>query len=206
MTHDLATTSVVLGYIGLLTFVLWFLVTRPGLPLKEKISSLLQLLAVYTFILGLLSASGVFSAFGSMQRDLISADPLLFLRGNFAIFTVLFGAAAVALDPNTQSWVSILVTLVLSLFLFFYAVIHFFVIVPLGYFAYLISSVPVDAVLNAHSEVQITIGSESVSIKSMVLKNETAIRNFAVGIPASMVSLLLKIWSLLRSEQPHTGG
>jgi hypothetical protein len=121
------------------------------------------------------------------------------------MFAGIFGAMAVALDPSTQSvhvWIALPVLLVLGLLLFVYAVVHFFVIVPLAYFAYLITSVPVDAILNARSDVEIAIGTESVRIKALVLKNEAAIRNFAVGIPAFVVSLLLKIWPLVRRERP----
>jgi hypothetical protein len=200
----LVSILVVLGYIGLLAFVLWFLAIRPRLPLKDKISVLLQLLAGYTFILGLLSASGVFTFFGSLQLELTSPDALLFLRANLLMFAGIFGAMTVALDPSTLSvhpWIAPPVLLVLTLLLFGYALIHFFVIVPLAYFAYLITSVPVDAILNAPSDVEIAIGTESVRIKALVLKNEAAIRNFAVGIPAFTVSFLLKIWPLVRRER-----
>jgi hypothetical protein len=195
---------VVLGYIGLLGFVLWFFATRRRLPLRDKISGLLQLLAVYTFVMGLLSASGVFTIFGSLQRELTSSDPLVFLRANLMMFTGLFSAMAVAMDPNTLSgraWIALPLSVALTILLFVYALIHFLVIVPIAYFAYVITSVPVDAILNAPSDVQISIGSESVRIKELVLKNETAIRNFSVGIPSFVLSLLLKMWPLVRGER-----
>jgi hypothetical protein len=66
-------------------------------------------------------------------------------------------------DPSTQSFISLLVMAVLFVILFVYAAIHFLVIVPLVYFAYLITSVLMDAVLNAHSVVQITIGGTAPS-------------------------------------------
>lgn len=200
----LVSVLVVLGYIGFLAFVLWVLAIRPRLPLKDKISGLLHLLAVYTFILGLLSASGFFAAFGSLQRELTSPDPVQFLSANLAMFAIIFGAMSVALK-GAQSvfvWTSPIL-FGLALLIFVYAVIHFLVIVPLAYFAYLITSVPVDAILNAPTDVEITIGAESVRIKALVLKNEGAIRNFAVGIPALMVSLLLKIWPLVRRKRPN---
>ncbi len=203
--RTLVSVLVVLGYITLLALVLWFLAIRPRLPLKDKVSGLLQLLAVYTFILGLLSASGVFTAFGSLQRELTSPDPLLFLRANLTMFVGIFSAMSVALDPSTWSvgtWIALPVLFVLTLVLFLYAVVHFFVIVPLAYFAYLITSVPVDAILNAPSDVEISVGAESVRIKALVLKSEAAIRNFAVGIPAFVVSLLLKVWPLVRHGRP----
>ena len=121
------------------------------------------------------------------------------------MFAGMFSAMTVALDPSTLSvrtWIALPVLVVLMLVLFVYAIIHFLAVVPLAYFAYLITSVPVDAILNAPSDVEIAIGTETVGIKALVLKNEAAMRNFAVGIPAFMVSLLLKIWPLLRRERP----
>lgn len=202
----LVSILVVLGYIGLFAFVLWFLAIRPHLPLKDKIPGLLQLLAAYTVIQGLLSASGVFTAFPSLHRELTSPDPLVFLRANLNMFVVIFSALSVALDLSTLSvhtWIALPVLLVLVLILLPYAVIHFFAIVPLVYFAYLITSAPVDAILNAPSDVEIAIGAESAHIKALVLSNEVAIRNFAVSIPSFVVALLLKIWPLVRRERPN---
>ena len=201
----LVSILVVLGYIGLVALVLWLLAVRPRLPLRDRISGLLQLLAVYTFIIGLLSASGAFKAFVTLQQELTSPDPLVFLRANLHVFMGIFSAMAVALDPATSSaatWIALPVIVVLELLVFVYAVVHFFVIVPLAYFAYLITSVPVDAILNAPSDVEITIGTEIVHIKGLVCENQAALRNFAVGIPAFVVSLLLKIWPLVRRVQP----
>jgi hypothetical protein len=195
----------VFGYAGLLAFVLWFLAVRPRLPLRERISGLLQLLAVYTFIVGLLSASGAFASLASLQRELASPDPLVFLRANLVAFAGLFAALAVALDPgalSAQTFIAVPVVILLELLLFVYAVVHFFVIVPLAYFAYFLASVPVDAILNAPSDVEIQFGKDSVAIKTLVQKNEVALRNFAVGIPAFMVSLFLKLWPLVRRAQP----
>lgn len=202
--RTLVSVLVVLGYIALVALVLWFLAIRPRLPLKDKVSGLLQLLAVYTFILGMLSASGVFADLRTLQKELTSPDPLVFLRANLIMFSGLFGAMSVALDPSTWSvitWITLPLLLVLELVLFLYAVVHFFAIVPLAYFAYLIASVPVDAILNAPSDVEISVGPESVRIKALVLKSEVALRNFAVGIPAFVVSLLLKASPLVRQKR-----
>ena len=84
-----------------------------------------------------------------------------------------------------------------------YMIIHFLAIVPLAYFAYLITSVPIDAILNASTDIEITIGVETVRIKELVMQNEVAMRNFAVGIPAFVVSLVLKIWPLMHSKRPN---
>ena len=199
----LASILILIAYLGLFAFVLWFIAIRPRLPLKDKIGGLFQLLAAYTFIMGLLSASGVFAVFSGLQQNLTSSDPLLFLAGNFYMFTGLFSAMEIALDPNTMTLIALPFLLVQMLLLMMYAIIHFFVIVPLAYFAYLITSIPVDAILNASIDVKIAVGEEKVRIKALVEQNEAAIRHFAVGVPAFAISLLLKIWPLLRRERPN---
>lgn len=200
--QTLVSTLVILSYIVLFALVLWFITIRPHLPMRNKISGLFQLLAIYTFTMGMLSALGVFSIFSNLERNLTSSDPLLFLIGNLDIFVVIFSAMSVALDPNTITLVALPVLLVLFILLFVYAIVHFLVIVPLAYFSYLITSVPIDAILNASTNIEITLGTETVRIKELVMQNEIAMRNFAVGIPAFVVSLILKIWPLIYRKQP----
>ncbi|MBZ5535762.1 MAG: hypothetical protein LAO31_07395 [Acidobacteriia bacterium] len=190
-------------YMGLVAFVLWLIAIRPRLPVRDKIAGLLKLVAVYTLLFGLLSSSGVFKEFDGLQRELTSPDPLIFLRGNLSMFIILFGSMSVALDPNSKSSElrQLLGTPVLiaeSLGLFAYAIIHFLAIAPIAYFAYLVTSVPIDAILNSGSDIEIRHGVEAIRIKALVVQNETAIRNFAVALPAFAVSLLLNIWPLLR--------
>ena len=90
------------------------------------------------------------------------------------------------------------VLLAQALGLFAYAIIHFLAIAPIAYFAYLVTSVPVDAILNSGSDIEIGSGVETVCIKALVVQSETAIRNWAVALPAFAVSLFLKIWPLLK--------
>src|SRR5262245_61962681 len=161
---------VVLLYLGLLISVAWFIARRPGVRLTDKVSGLLQLLALYTFMLSLLSASGVFAGVGTLQRELASSDPLRFVRANAAMFAGLSGAMAVALHPGALSGYSVFtvpVLIVLELLLFMYAVVHFCVIAPMAYFAYVLTSVPVDAILRAPSDITFTFGKESVSIQAL---------------------------------------
>jgi len=201
--RTLVSTLVVLGFGGLAASVLWWLAIRPRLPLRDRIAGLLQLVAVYTLLLGLLSSSGVFKVLDTLQRELTSPDPLRFLSANFFMFAGIFSALAVALRPDTLATglrflLGIPVLVGLTLVVCFYALVHFLAIVPIAYFAYVVTSVPVDAILNATADAEITIGGDAVRIKALVAQNEAAIRNFAVALPAFAVSLVLKIWPLLR--------
>ncbi len=204
LTRAVASGLSVAVMAALVTLVLWLIIIRPKLPVSDKLAGLLQLLAVYTALLGLLSGSGFFNAFHEMERDVTSSDPLEFLRGNFLIFTFLFGAVAAASDPRTVQLTQLPMVLASGLALFGYAIIHFVVIAPVAYFAYLVTSAPIDAILNSGSNVIISITSNGeepikfINIKALVVQNESAIRNFAVALPAFTVSFFLKLWPLLR--------
>jgi hypothetical protein len=205
--RTLVSILAVLGLGGLAAFVLWWLAIRPHLPLRDRIAGLLQLVAVYTLLLGLLSSSGVFKILDTLQRDLTSPDPLLFLRANCVMFAGIFAALAVALRPETlawdlRMWLGAPVLLGFALVGFVYSVVHFLAVAPIAYFAYVVTSVPVDAILNAAADTEIRFGDNAVRIKGLVTQNEAAIRNFAVALPAFAVSLVLKMWPLLRRGAP----
>ena len=201
--RTLVSTLVVLGFGGLAAFVLWWLAIRPRLPLRDRIAGLLQLVAVYTLLLGLLSSSGVFKVLDTLQRDLTSPDPLRFLSANCVMFAGILITLGVALRPDTlaselRMWLGAPVLLGLALVVLVYGLVHFLAIVPIAYFAYVVTSVPVDAILTAAADAEVSFGGHAVRIKPLVAQNEAAIRNFAVALPAFAVSLVLKIWPLLR--------
>jgi hypothetical protein len=197
----LAYIVIVFVFAGLVLLVLWILAIRPRQDVKVKVAGLLQLVAAYTLILGLLSGAGVFEAFDELQRELTSPDPLVFLAANFHAFSIIFGAMAVALDPNTASstprfFLGLPVLLFQALLLLAYAFVHFIAIVPIAYFGYLVTSVPIDAIMNSGSDIGFTRGADMIRIKQLVSQNETAIRNFAVALPAFVTSFVLKIGPL----------
>ena len=193
----------ILVYAGLVALVIWALAVRSRMPVKDKIAGLLQLVATYTFILGLLSSSGVFKVFDKLQLNLTSPNPLVFLSANTLLFSILFGGMVVALDPSTNSselrfLLGLPILFAEALLLFAYAVIHFLVIVPIAYFGYLATSVPIDAILNSGSDIEFAMDGNVMRIKELISQNEAAVRNFAVSLPAFATSLVLKIWPLLR--------
>lgn len=199
----------VLVYVALLALILWLLAIRPRRPVKDKIAGLLQLLAVYTLVLGFLSSAGVFDTFNTLQEDLTSRDPVEFLAANLQAIAILFSGMSVALDPGTASstamfLLGIPILLATAVILFVYAVIHFVVVVPIAYFGYLLTSIPIDAILNASTDVEIASGGGVIRIKHLVQQNEAAIRNFAVALPAFVTSLVLKIFPLLRRGDGQT--
>jgi hypothetical protein len=71
----LASILTLLAYLGMISFVLWFFASRGRLPTKDKVSRLLQRVAVYTLMLDLLSNAGVFKAFDGPRGELTSPVP-----------------------------------------------------------------------------------------------------------------------------------
>jgi hypothetical protein len=59
----------------MISFVRWFFAIRGRLPTKDKVSRLLQRVAVYALMLGMLSNSGVFKAFDGVRGELTSPVP-----------------------------------------------------------------------------------------------------------------------------------
>lgn len=204
--RTLAYVLTVLFYLAAIAYVVWLLRIRLRHQVKDLLSGALQLVALYTLILGFLSTAGVFGPFDWLQRGLTSQDPLRFLAANFHAFALLFGGLGVALNPHTASSPAVFllglpVLLAGALLLFAYAIIHFLVVVPIAYFGYLLTSVPVDAILNSAGDVQFAAGGRAIQIKELVRQNEVAIRNFMVALPAFMTSLILKVAPLLRRRR-----
>ena len=89
----------------------------------------------------------------------------------------------------------------LSIILIAYTFIHLLVIVPITYFGYLITSIPIDAVLNSTQDVIVKANNDVIiNIKDLIKDNEVTIRNFAVGLPAFAISVIFKLVPLLRKR------
>jgi hypothetical protein len=205
MARIIAYGVTVAVYLTLAGFTLWFVATRLSGRLTDKVAALLALIGVYTLIVGLLSALGIFKQFAWVLADLTSPNPLRFARGNFMAFAIMFGAMSVALDPATASSGLVFLLrmpplLALGLLFFAYALVHFLVVVPVTYFAYLLTSQPIDAVLAASSDFGISADGQAIRIKALVEENAPAIRNFAVALPAFALSVILKILPLIRAR------
>jgi hypothetical protein len=203
MTRILAYALTVAVYVALAGVNLWLIANRLSGRLTDKVAGLLLLIGAYALVLGLLSALGIFKEFAWLQADLTSPDPGRFLMGNLLAVAIMFKAMFIALDPATASsglvfLLRIPLLLALALVLFAYALVHLLVVVPVTYFAYLVTSQPIDAVLAAPSEVEFRAGRRAIRIKALVEENAPALRNFAVALPAFALSVILKILPLLQ--------
>ena len=99
------------------------------------------------------------------------------------------------------SCVRLPVLLVGLVILFMYAVAHFLIVVPVAYFGYLITSVPIEAIIHSGGDMKVAMGDDAGLIRELVIDKEVAFRNFAVALPAFMISFVLKISPLLRRRR-----
>jgi hypothetical protein len=186
---------------------IWLLGRRSGIPLKKRLMLLLDIVGAYTLLLGFLSDTGIFGTFEWISLDLVSADPIRFLRGNLLMFSFFFSVFAVAFSGITNGPLlgncfrgGVLLTLTLGLLA--YIIIHFCIVMPAAYFAYLFTSVPVDAVLQSTRDIAVGDNTDAtVRIKELFVSHQFAIRNFGVGLPAIFLSSLIKLRALYAPKQ-----
>ncbi len=194
------------AYLALVFGLCWLLRSRLRLPLARVATSLLQMVAIYTLLLGFFLQAGVLDALPTLRDELTSTDPAAFLAGNLTAFAVLSSALAIALDPSTSSSIprfllSTPVLLALVVVFFVYALVHFLVVVPVSYFGFLITSVPIDAILYSGAERVISInGGESLRIREIVDANEASLRRFAVALPAFVMFMIVKALSAVKGR------
>jgi hypothetical protein len=106
---------------------------------------------------------------------------------------------------SLTGWFALLelpVLLAMSLLLIVYTIIHCLVVVPIAYFGYLVTSIPINAILNSSVDVQFLKGERTISVTALLQQNEVAIRNFAAGLPAFAISAVLKIAPLIVYPEP----
>lgn len=194
-------TIVIAGYVGLAILSAWLFGIRSQKPVKDVIDGLLKLIAVYTFLMGVSVNAGLFGSYESLARDLTSSDPLVFLAGNFYLLSIFYLAAGAALSGVGIVYiVKIPFLIVLFIILIAYTFFHLLVIVPITYFGYLITSIPIDAVLNSTQDIYVKTNDVTINIKHLIKDNEVILRNFALGFPAFAISVIFKLVPLLRKR------
>lgn len=193
---------VIVSYVGLASLSAWLFIIRPQKPVKERIDGLLKLIAVYTFLMGLCVKAGLFGSYEWLARDLTASDPVVFLAGNFYLFSIFGHTAGMALSPSASIGYIIKMPFLifLSIILIAYTFIHLLVIVPITYFGYFITSIPIDAIPNSTQDVIVKANDVTINIKDLIKDNEVTIRNFAVGLPAFVISVMFKLVPLLRKR------
>jgi hypothetical protein len=203
-----------IGWSALALFDLWFILLRPDVPWRSRISFLLGLIGVYTFAFGVLNGSGVLDWSPRLGHDLTSPNPTRLLAGLMSVCGVAFNAFSLALEPKrtSESWerrgasalylLQTPIVLAVVILLVPFALVYILVVAPLAWIAYAIVSAPLDSLLASGRDIEIVLSEEgkpdsTMRIKTLVDTHLVAIRNSLVAVPALVSSLVLAAPSLI---------
>lgn len=186
----------------LLAFNIWLFLIWPRRAFSEKAATVLQIVAVYTFGIGVLAQIGVLPALDSLAPDLTSPDLLRFLRGNTQVAAIGFQGLAVALEPSKTAFgatvaLESLFLLLLTPVALLGFVVYVIFVMPWAYLAYVFISIPVDAVLTSGVDHCLKISSPNAEdniycFKEAVQANTVGFKNFLIALPAMAIAFGLK--------------
>lgn len=186
----------------LLAFNIWLFLIWPKRAFSERLATVLQIVAVYTFGIGVLAQIGVLPVLESLAYDLTSPDLFRFLRGNSNIAVIGFQGLVVALEPSKTAFSATVALESLFLLLLtpiallgFIAYVIF--VMPWAYLAYVFISIPVDAILTSGVDQCLTISSPNAAdstycFKEAVQANTVGFKNFLIALPAVAIAFGLK--------------
>lgn len=188
----------------LLAFNIWFFFVWPKKAFGDKIATVLQIIAVYTFGLGVLTQIGVLPALKSLAPELTSPDLLRFLAGNMNIAAIGFQGLSVALEPSKTAFSATIALEGLYLLLLTPIAILGFVayaifVMPWAYLAYAFVSIPVNAVLTSGVDHCLSLSGPSLEestycFKEGVQSNTAGFKSFLIALPAVTVAFALKLF------------
>jgi hypothetical protein len=198
-------TYFVILYFLLLILNIWFFLIRPKESLIDRITVLLQIIGVYTFTFGLLAQTGILRELEVIAKDMTSPDLFRFVRGNFIALSLMFRAESAALSPDKVNIplsysLEFFALILMSTFTVLLTIFYMVVVLPLSYIAYVIVSVPVNAMMTSAHDFTFSMGGSAISIKEIVTQNTVAIKNFSVGVPSFFLTLTLKITQSYRKS------
>jgi len=169
----------------------------------NRIGFIFQIIGFYGIGIGFVQKSFL-KNFGDVANDMTSPDPLLFFAGNLHFLSILGMLPTIGLDAKRSEKSSMtlgcfgqILILCIFPFLFVYFLVHLLIICPFAYFGYLISSAFVESITGAAGDVQLTSSSpteetQKVSLKEIFASDPAAAKSFLIGIPAQLLSVLLK--------------
>jgi hypothetical protein len=170
----------------------------------NRIGFILQIIGFYGIGMGFVQKSNLLKNFAGVAEDMTSPDPIRFLRGNFRFLSILSSIVAQGLDVKRSEKSSMtlggfgqILILCIFPFLFVYFFMHLLLICPFAYIGYLISSAFVESITGAAGDFELTSSSlteqkQKVSVKKIIAADPAAAKSFLIGIPAQLLSFLLK--------------
>jgi len=192
-----------LVYLLVLAFNIWIFFIAPKRALSERLATVLQFVAVYTFCFGVVAKVGVLPALGGIDLDLTSPNVFSFVSANLQLAAIAAGGLGIAMDPAKTGLTASL--MVQGVFLLLLAPVvlagllaYVVFVLPWAYLAYVFVSIPVDAILTAGRDICITTtvpghSESSYCVKQAMEANTVAFKNFLVAVPAVALAFGLKV-------------
>jgi len=218
------TTAAVLGALSAQVAALIYLAHGPW---HERLSLVLQLLALYGIGLGFLSRSQVVRRARFCIDDMTSPRIGTFVAGNFRFVALLFSTVSVGLSPDRTTRSSLALGCLggallmgASPFVILYAAFHLLILAPLSYPAYLMASGLVESVRGSARDLTVTRTSrvpgsadsepglqreeemgevQLFSVREFVDADPASAKSFLIGLPAAVLSLITKLVGLFLS-------
>jgi hypothetical protein len=165
----------------------------PKRSFAENIATVLKIVTVYTFTFGVLTSVGVLRAFPSLASYLTSPNLLEFMVGNFRASAIVAQGVTVMEEPLKNGFMATagiepLVLMILTPILLVGIFLYIGIVMPWAYLAYVIVSVPVNAVLTAGPDSCVFIGEGSnYCIKAAVKADPITFKNFMAAFFSGMI-------------------
>lgn len=175
-------------------------------PWINRLGFVLQLLAVYGIGIGFVQKSDALKGFPALD-EMTSSHPLKFVRGNAVFLGMLSSLAGVAFGARSRASSRALGLLgqgfVLCAFpvLLVYFILHIVILMPFAYLGYLFSSAVVESVAGSTDDAEWSAseGDQVVArlgLRAAIANNRAAMKSFLIGIPATMLGLILKSFEI----------
>lgn len=172
-------------------------------PWYDRLGFVLQIIGLYGTALGFIQRTEALKNFAGLD-EINSPDPVRFVRGNFIFLSQFFLITSIGFDSKRSASSSMalgclgqVLLLVLFPFLFLYALIHLLLICPPAYFAYLLTNAIVESIVGASSDMALESTepdgkTQSLKLKEVIASNRSAAVSFLIGIPATVLGLVVK--------------
>lgn len=207
---DLVTVLLGIVVLGLLIGQMAVLFFLPYGTLLTRLKIALQIIGFYNIGLGFVSGSTVLHGFAEIDTRMTSPNLLEYLVGNFLFLSILFSIWAVGLKPEQSREASItrgciggIVMLIGVPLLLVYALFHVFVIMPMAYVGFVLSSSVVENIIYSGTDFEMKFttpdGENTRNIKDIANTDPVKAKSFLVGVPALAFSLVVSVISLFGS-------
>ncbi len=184
-----------------------FIAAYGDAPWSSRLGFALQVLAVYGISFGFVQKADALKGLPALD-EMTSPNLLKFVRGNANFLSMLNSLAWVGLGPRvrgaSQGLGALGVALVLCAIpmVLVYCVLHVLLIMPLAYLGYLFSSAIVESVAGSADDAEWTETQRGqvvadIRLRSAFADNRAAMKSFLIGIPATMVGMILKGFEVL---------